>query len=144
MRSIKKRRSGQEQSNRKSIAEVEHRINSTWFEKQGGIALPIEIGNIEYLTIAAAARLGQTAYGVSIRSDIKKFTGYVCSTSKISKAISNLERKGFVKCSLSAPTGERGGRSKRMIRITPSGVRAARRLVRWIRRTSRCTPWADE
>ena len=144
VRSTKMRRSSQERSNRKSRTAAEHRIDLGWLEKHGGCALPIELGNLEYLTIASVARLGQTAYGVSIRSDIKKFTLYVCSTSKISKAISNLEEKGFVKCWMSAPTGERGGRSKRMVRITPSGVRAARRFYRWILRTSRSTPWGDE
>ena len=92
--------------------------HSLWHERHGGHPLPVSLGHLEYLLISTAVRLGETAYGAAIRREIKKSMGLLCSTSAISSAIANLEEKGLVKSWMSEPTGERGGRSRRMIRIT--------------------------
>lgn len=116
-------------------------IRSEYARKHGGRALPIFIGTVEFAVIAAALRLGKNAYGASIRREIMSSTGDVCSTSAISASIGNLESKGFLECWMSAPTGERGGRTKRMVRVTRRGNRVARSFYDWVMKASRGTTW---
>ena len=118
-------------------------VRSDYFRKHGGTALPVYIGTLEYVVITASVRLGKNAYGAAIRREIMSSTGDVCSTSAISASIDNLEAKGFVQCSMSTPTGERGGRTKRMVLVTRSGKWVARSFYNWVMTASRGTPWED-
>jgi hypothetical protein len=44
---------------------------------------------------------------------------------------------------MSAPTQQRGGRAKRMVLVTGSGVRAAREFYEAVQRISRGTAWGN-
>jgi len=52
-----------------------------------------------------------------------------------------LEAKGLVETRMSAPTQERGGRAKRMVRVTGKGTRAAREFYDSVIRISLGTAW---
>jgi PadR family transcriptional regulator, regulatory protein PadR len=93
-----------------------------WFKRNRGNSLPVALGLREYLVICSAAKLSGTAYGASIRREIKKSTGLLYSTAAISGAIDNLEEKGFLAVQMSGPTGGRGGRSRRMVPVTNAGL----------------------
>jgi PadR family transcriptional regulator, regulatory protein PadR len=83
------------------------------------------LGEFEYLLLSAAARLGDNAYGTSIRKDIEDSTGRRCSLGALYTTLDRLETKGLIKTWMGDATPQRGGRSKRMVRITAKGVRSA-------------------
>ena len=103
---------------------------------------PSLLGEFEYLLITAVATLGEAAYGVSIRAEIESTTGRKCSLGALYTTLDRLEEKGLITTRMSGATAERGGRSKRMVRVTPKGVQAASAFFDAIVRASRRAPWA--
>ena len=102
------------------------------------------LGEFEYLLLSAAARLGDDAYGVAIRAAVREATGRECSLGALYTTIDRLERKGLLSTWMGDPTPQRGGRPKRMIRVTAKGARAAAEFYTAIRRVSRGVAWATK
>lgn len=102
----------------------------------------MQLGEFEYLMLTAAARLGDEAYGAAIRQEIEAATGRPCSIGALYTTLDRLERKGLIKTWMGDPTPERGGRPKRMVRITPKGIEAATSFYSAVRRVSRGVAWA--
>jgi len=102
----------------------------------------MQLGEFEYLMLTAVARLGGGAYGVTIREEIEDATGRQCSLGALYTTIERLESKGLVKTSMGDPTPQRGGRPKRMVRITPKGVQAASEFYNAVMRASRGVAWS--
>jgi DNA-binding PadR family transcriptional regulator len=100
------------------------------------------LGEFEYLMLTAAARLGDEAYGAAIRQEIEDATSSPCSVGALYTTLDRLERKGLIKTWMGDPTPERGGRPKRMVRVTPKGVEAASSFYSAVRRVSRGVAWA--
>ena len=100
------------------------------------------LGEFEYLLITAAAGLGESAYGVSIRAEIETTTGRSCSLGALYTTIDRLEKKGLLKTWMGDATAERGGRAKRLVRVTPKGVQAAKDFYDAVIRISRRASWA--
>ena len=100
------------------------------------------LGEFEYLMLTAAARLGNEAYGAAIRQEIEDATGTACSIGALYTTLDRLEDKGLIKTWMGEPTPERGGRPKRMVRITPKGIDAATSFYNAVRRVSRGVAWA--
>jgi len=99
------------------------------------------LGEFEYLMLSATARLGDDAYGVAIRQEIEAATGGPCSIGALYTTLDRLESKGFVKTWMGDPTPQRGGRPKRMVRVTAKGVAAARDFYATVTRVSRGVSW---
>ncbi len=102
----------------------------------------MQLGEFEYLMLTAVARLGDGAYGVAIRQEIEDATGRPCSLGALYTTIDRLESKGLVKTSMGDPTPQRGGRPKRMVRITPKGAQAASTFYNAVMRVSRGVAWS--
>jgi len=102
----------------------------------------MQLGEFEYLMLTAVARLGEGAYGVTIREEIEDATGRQCSLGALYTTIERLESKGLVKTSMGDPTPQRGGRPKRMVRITPKGTQAASAFYNAVMRVSRGVAWS--
>src|SRR5450755_4189303 len=102
------------------------------------------LGEFEYLLIAAAARLGEEAYGAAIRREIEEATRHRCSIGALYTTLDRLETKGLVKTWMGEATAQRGGRAKRMVRVTAKGVRAARDFYDAVARVSRGASWAAD
>jgi DNA-binding PadR family transcriptional regulator len=100
------------------------------------------LGEFEYLLITVAAGLGDNAYGASIREEFAAATGRRCSLGALYTTIERLEAKGLLETWMGDATPQRGGRAKRMVRVTPKGVRAAREFYDTVRRVSRGASWA--
>jgi PadR family transcriptional regulator PadR len=100
------------------------------------------LGEFEYLLISAAARLGDEAYGAAIREEIEAATGRRCSIGALYTTVDRLETKGLFKTWMGDATPQRGGRAKRMVRVTPKGVRAAKDFYEAVTRVSRGVSWA--
>jgi PadR family transcriptional regulator, regulatory protein PadR len=100
------------------------------------------LGEFEYLLITAAATLGEDAYGAAIREAIMTATGRLCSIGALYTTLDRLEAKGLVTTWMAEGTPQRGGRSKRMVRVTAAGKAAARRFYDSIIRISNSAPWS--
>lgn len=76
------------------------------------------------ILLLAILSLGENAYGVTVRREVSKATGKDWSIGAIYDPLYRLEKRGYVASRLSQPTPERGGRSKRIFRITDMGREA--------------------
>jgi PadR family transcriptional regulator, regulatory protein PadR len=99
------------------------------------------LGEFEYLLVTAAAGLGDEAYGAAIREEIEATTGRKCSIGALYTTIERLENKGLLKTWMGDATPQRGGRAKRMVRVTPKGVQAAKDFYDTVMRASRRASW---
>src|ERR1700677_1000734 len=101
------------------------------------------LGEFEYVLITTAAGLGEGAYGVAIREEIEATIERKCSMGALYTAMDRLEEKGLLKTWLGEATPQRGGRGKRMVRVTPLGVRAAKEFYDAVLRVSRGASWVE-
>ena len=102
------------------------------------------LGEFEYLLITAAAGLGDNAYGAAMRAEIQATTGRKCSIGALYTTIDRLEIKGLLTTWMGDATPQRGGRSKRMVRVTPKGVHAAKDFYDAVTRVSRGASWVTD
>ena len=82
------------------------------------------IGEFEQLLLLSLLRLGDEAYGVTMRREIEARTGRPVTLGAIYPTMDRLEKKGLVSSAMSQPTGERGGRSRRYFQLEPAGLEA--------------------
>jgi PadR family transcriptional regulator, regulatory protein PadR len=99
------------------------------------------LGEFEYLVLSAAARLGQNAYGAAIREEVERAARQRCSIGALYTTIDRLEKKGLLTTWLGEPTAERGGRAKRMVKLTGKGSREAAAFYRAVARASDGLAW---
>src|ERR1700686_2378412 len=99
------------------------------------------LGEFEYLLLAATARLCEDAYGAAIRLEVENCAGRTCSTGALYTTLDRLEQKGLIETWMGSATPQRGGRSKRMVRLTPKGIRAAKDFYEIVKSSSRGVPW---
>ena len=88
------------------------------------------LGEFEHVVILALLRLGDRAYGVTVRQEIEYRIKREVSIGAIYATLDRLEAKGYVKSELGDPTPARGGRSKRFFRVSAKGVAAVNRTHR--------------
>ena len=74
----------------------------------------------------ALLRLGQDAYGVSIRQEIERRSGHDVAIGAVYATLARLEEKRFVSTWLSDPLPVRGGRARKHWKLTALGERALR------------------
>jgi PadR family transcriptional regulator, regulatory protein PadR len=99
------------------------------------------LGEFEYLLLTAAARLGEDAYGAAMRQQIEGATRRGCSIGALYTTLDRLEAKGFVKTWMGDPTPQRGGRPKRMVRVTAKGIQAGTEFYDAVTRASHGMAW---
>lgn len=100
------------------------------------------LGEFEYLILSASARLGDDAYGAAIRRVLEETSGRRCSLGALYTTLDRLEAKGLIRTTLGDPTPARGGRAKRMVRLTAMGTREATAFYHAVVRASRGAEWA--
>jgi len=88
------------------------------------------LGEFEQIVLLAILRLGDGAYGVTIREEIASKTDRDPSPGALYTTLARLEDKGMIKSRLGEPTPDRGGRAKRFVRLTVQGVEAVARAQR--------------
>ena len=84
------------------------------------------LGEFEQLVLLAVLSLGEGAYGMTIREELRDTAGREVSVPTVYSALSRLEEKGLVSAEMGEPTPERGGRAKKFFRVEPAGVAALR------------------
>lgn len=99
------------------------------------------LGEFEYLLLTAAVRLGEAAYGAAIRQQIESTTERLCSIGALYTTLDRLEKKGLLKTWMGEATAQRGGRAKRMVKVTEKGVQAATDFYHTVMRASRGVSW---
>jgi DNA-binding PadR family transcriptional regulator len=84
------------------------------------------LGEFEQTLLLAVVHLGPGAYGVTIRQEIEARTGRDVAVGALYTSLARLERKGYVRSTMSDPTPQRGGRSRRHFTLRPAGAAALR------------------
>nr|WP_295922204.1 PadR family transcriptional regulator [uncultured Dyadobacter sp.] len=82
------------------------------------------LGEFEELVLLMIAILDGQAYGVTVSQEIEQHTGRVVTFGAVHNTLIRLEEKGFVSSELGGATTERGGRRKRLFKVTTLGHRA--------------------
>jgi len=82
------------------------------------------VGEFELYVMLAVARLGDAAYGISIRQAIEARTGREIAIGAVYATLGRLEDKDLVRHWMSEPRPIQGGRTKKHYALTPSGQRA--------------------
>jgi DNA-binding PadR family transcriptional regulator len=100
------------------------------------------VGEFEYLVLAAAATLGDDAYGTTLRAEIERTSGRSCSVGALYTTLDRLESKGLVTTRMGEPTAARGGRAKRFVKVTAKGRSAAAAYYGVVIRASQGVSWA--
>jgi DNA-binding PadR family transcriptional regulator len=88
------------------------------------------LGDFEQIVLLAIRRLGENAYGVTIRDEIASKTDRNPSFGALYTTLSRLEEKGMLKSRLGDPTPDRGGRAKRFVKLTAVGIASVARSQR--------------
>jgi DNA-binding PadR family transcriptional regulator len=88
------------------------------------------LGDFEQVVLLAILRLGEKAYGVTVRQEITARTGRKPSPGALYTTLDRLEGKGMVTSRFGDPTPERGGRAKRYFCVSAAGVQAVARAQR--------------
>ena len=91
-------------------------------------------GEFELLVLLAVLRLGDGAYGVTVREELEEETTRTLTLGAVYKTLGRLEGKGFLETRVAPPTKDRGGRRKKLYRLTPAGLETARRSLEDLRR----------
>lgn len=78
--------------------------------------------DFEQQVLLTVWRLGDAAYGASVREELERRTGRTVAQGAVYVTLVRLEKKGFLRSRLSDPTPVRGGKAKRFFDITPDGV----------------------
>lgn len=94
------------------------------------MAKPGYLGQFEEWILLTVVRLGEQAYGVSIRETVEELTGRQTSIGAVYTTLDRLEEKGFVSSWLGEATAERGGRAKKYFRIEGAGIEALKQAER--------------
>jgi PadR family transcriptional regulator, regulatory protein PadR len=87
------------------------------------------LGNFEQVLLLAILRVQERgAYGVSIRREIQDRTGRSPSPGATYTTLDRLESKALVSSSMGDSSPERGGRAKRLYRVTGLGLSTLRQF----------------
>jgi DNA-binding PadR family transcriptional regulator len=86
------------------------------------------LGEFEEVVLLMVAILDGEGYGVTVSQAIEEHTGRIVTFGTVHNTLIRLEEKGFVKSELGGATTERGGRRKRLFRITALGNRALQEI----------------
>jgi DNA-binding PadR family transcriptional regulator len=82
------------------------------------------IGEFEELLVLAVAGLGDDAYGITIQRRLEKQAQRFVPLGAIYAALIRLEEKGLLKSKWGGTSGKRGGRRKRLYKVTEEGMTA--------------------
>jgi DNA-binding PadR family transcriptional regulator len=88
------------------------------------------LGQLELIILLGVARLGDDAYGLAVRRDVSERTGRDYSIGAVYTTLQRLEDKGLLRSRTTDPLPVRGGRSRRLFKLTAGGARAMREAER--------------
>lgn len=86
------------------------------------------LGEFEELVLTMVGILQEEAYGNAIVNEIRERVDREVNLSAVHVTLYRLEDKGYVKSAMGGATNERGGRRKRLFRITNAGLAMLRTM----------------
>jgi DNA-binding PadR family transcriptional regulator len=86
------------------------------------------LGEFEELTLLAVTALGDGTYALPVRDYVAEAAARDVPLGAVHSVLSRLDAKGFVESRLGGATARRGGKAKRLYRVTPLGLKTARVL----------------
>jgi DNA-binding PadR family transcriptional regulator len=81
------------------------------------------LAEFELYVFSALDRLGEDAYGMTIRREIEDRSGRTVSIGAVYATLERMHNKGYVTFRVSDPRPMQGGRSRKYCRLTPLGRR---------------------
>lgn len=90
----------------------------------GGDGMP---GSFEEQVLLAVAHLGDRPYGMTVRREIEGRTGAAVSIGAVYATLDRLDGKGWITSAFEGGDDARGGRARKIVRLTPEGTEALRR-----------------
>ena len=97
-------------------------------------------GEFELLVLLAILRLGEEAYGITVLEEVERETSRTLTLGTVYKTLGRLEGKGYLRARVGPPTQERGGRRKKLYKVTSVGLAAARRSLADLRQLATGLP----
>ena len=91
------------------------------------------LGEFEQLVLLALIRVGEGAYGMTVRREIEDRASRDVSIGAVYATLDRLEEKGLVKSYPGDTSDARGGRPKKCFRITAAGANALERSQQAVR-----------
>ena len=85
------------------------------------------LGEFEQMAMLAILRLGDDAYGMTVRRELEETAGRNVTFGTVYGTLERLEAKGFVTSRHADPKPVRGGRARRYFQVEPLGERALAR-----------------
>jgi len=82
------------------------------------------LGEFEELVLLTVGILYDNAYGLAIVDELEKQSGRAIMISAVHKALVRLEEKGYLSSRMGGATESRGGREKRLYKLTDAGSKA--------------------
>ncbi len=86
------------------------------------------LGEFEEVVLLMVAILDGQAYGVTVSQALEDQLGRTVTFGTVHNTLIRLEEKGFVSSQLGGATQERGGRRKRMFKMTTLGGQALQQI----------------
>ena len=80
------------------------------------------LGEFEQLTLLAVLRLGDEAYGVTVRRAIEEGTGRDVSSGAVYTTLARLEKRGLVSSRVGETVPERTGQRRKYYTVEPAGA----------------------
>jgi PadR family transcriptional regulator, regulatory protein PadR len=87
------------------------------------------LGEFEEVLMLLVGILGENAYAFQIAAEFKTQTGRAVSIGSVHSTLERLEKKGFLNSAMGHATTERGGRRKRVFKITALGKRVLQKSI---------------
>lgn len=88
-----------------------------------------DLSVVEEMVLWAVWKLGDTAYGVTIRKRVSEATGRIFPYGTLYSVLAKLARMGYVQKNVGDPSPVRGGRSRNFYRILPEGRKALKQAL---------------
>lgn len=103
---------------------------------------PSSLGELESFVLLAVLRCDGGAYGVPVREEIRRRAGRSLTLGTVYKTLMRLEAKGFLTTTVTAPAPRRGGRRRKLYRLTAPGRRVLQHTLTALDRMARGLPVA--
>jgi len=85
------------------------------------------LGEFEQFVLLAILKLGESAYGSTIRQLLAEIIGRDVTIGALYTTLDRLEAKGLLESKIGEATAERGGRAKKYFKVTAQGQSALKR-----------------
>lgn len=86
-------------------------------------------GAFEQFVLLAVLRLGEGAYGMTVRRELEEKTQKAVSLGAVYSTLERLEQKGYVRSFAGEGTEARGGRAKRFFAVEGAGLSALKEAL---------------